>query len=65
MRVVSAPDDGDDTIVETVASTVGPDVLCVVVTADRELRRRCIEKGAEVMGPRWLLSQLDDRVASP
>lgn len=65
VRVVPARHDGDDTIVETVASLAGPDVLCVVVTADRELRRRVIAKGAEVMGPRWLLGQLDDRVASP
>lgn len=30
----------------------------LVVTADRELRRRCQEAGAYVTGPRWLLSQL-------
>jgi 8-oxo-dGTP pyrophosphatase MutT (NUDIX family) len=63
--VVPAPADGDDTIVDTVASLTGPDVLCVVVTADRELRRRVVAEGAEVAGPRSLLSQLDDRVASP
>jgi 8-oxo-dGTP pyrophosphatase MutT (NUDIX family) len=58
VRVVSARGDGDDAIVETVASVVAPDVACVVVTADRELRRRCVAKGAEVAGPRWLLNQL-------
>ena len=58
-RVVSARGDGDDMIVETVAGLVAPDVACVVVTADRELRRRCVAEGAEVAGPRWLLDQLD------
>jgi 8-oxo-dGTP diphosphatase len=64
-RVVAAPAEGDDTIVGTVAEVAGPDVLCVVVTADRELRRRVVAKGAETAGPRWLLNQLDDRVARP
>lgn len=63
VRVVSARGDGDDEIVRTVASLVAPDVQCVVVTADRELRRRCTAEGAEVTGPRWLLNQLEDRVA--
>lgn len=63
VRVVSAPHEGDDTIVDTVAAIAGPDVLCVVVTADRGLRRRVGAKGAEVTGPRWLLNQLEDRVA--
>jgi 8-oxo-dGTP diphosphatase len=61
VRVVSATGDGDDMIVETVASVVAPDVECVVVTADRELRRRCVAKGAEVAGPRWLLNQIAPR----
>jgi 8-oxo-dGTP diphosphatase len=65
VRVVAAPGDGDDTIVETAAGLVAPDVECVVVTADRELRRRCVAVGAEVAGPRWLLDQLGDRVARP
>ncbi|MGH3880241.1 MAG: NUDIX domain-containing protein [Actinophytocola sp.] len=58
VRVVSAKADGDDEIVATTASLVGPDAVCVVVTADRELRRRCVAEGAEVAGPRWLLNQL-------
>jgi rRNA-processing protein FCF1 len=33
----------------------------VVVTADRGLRERVGELGAEVVGPRWLLSQLGHR----
>ncbi|HWM21124.1 MAG TPA: NUDIX domain-containing protein [Ilumatobacteraceae bacterium] len=58
VRVVSAKGDGDDEIVATVSSLVGPDAICVVVTADRELRRRCVAEGAEVAGPRWLLNQV-------
>lgn len=58
VRVVSAAGDGDDAIVATVAEAVAPDVECVAVTADRELRRRCVAEGAGVAGPRWLLDQL-------
>lgn len=50
VRVVSATGDGDDTIVEVVRSE-GPGRRVVVVTADRELRRRVTELGAEVAGP--------------
>jgi hypothetical protein len=51
VRVVLAPGSGDDTI----AALAGEDTL--VVTADRELRRRCEQRGAEVTGPGWLLRQ--------
>ncbi|MFJ5995419.1 NTP pyrophosphohydrolase [Streptomyces sp. NPDC092370] len=50
VRVSSAPGDGDDHIVEVVASAGERSVL--VITADRELRRRVGELGAEVAGPR-------------
>ncbi|MDT0389424.1 MULTISPECIES: PIN domain-containing protein [Streptomyces] len=50
VRVSSAPGSGDDHIVETVASAGDRPVL--VVTADRELRRRVGALGAEVTGPR-------------
>jgi hypothetical protein len=50
VRVVAAPGSGDDRLVELVAEAVGRRVL--VVTADRELRRRVGELGAEVAGPR-------------
>jgi hypothetical protein len=50
VRVSSAPGSGDDHIVEVVASAGDRPVL--VVTADRELRRRVGELGAEVTGPR-------------
>ncbi|MFF5964478.1 NTP pyrophosphohydrolase [Streptomyces collinus] len=50
VRVSSAPGSGDDHIVEVVASAGDRSVL--VITADRELRRRVGELGAEVAGPR-------------
>ncbi|MEU8978037.1 NTP pyrophosphohydrolase [Streptomyces sp. NPDC048309] len=50
VRVVDAPGSGDDKIVELVAEAGDRPVL--VVTADRELRRRVTESGAEVAGPR-------------
>lgn len=50
VRVDTAPGSGDDRMVELVAEAAGRRVL--VVTADRELRRRVTELGAEVAGPR-------------
>ncbi|MEU9570661.1 NTP pyrophosphohydrolase [Streptomyces massasporeus] len=50
VRVSSAPGSGDDHIVELVASAGDRPVL--VITADRELRRRVRELGADVAGPR-------------
>ncbi|MEU3729179.1 NTP pyrophosphohydrolase [Streptomyces sp. NPDC033538] len=50
VRVESAPGSGDDHMVELAARAGGRPVL--VVTADRELRRRVAELGAEVAGPR-------------
>ncbi|MFE1250447.1 NTP pyrophosphohydrolase [Streptomyces sp. NPDC058735] len=50
VRVSPAPGSGDDHIVEVVAAAGGRAVL--VVTADRELRGRVGELGAEVAGPR-------------
>jgi hypothetical protein len=50
VRVYSAPRSGDDAIVEIVAAA-GPDGRVVVVTADRELRRRVSDLGADVRGP--------------
>ncbi len=55
VRVVAAPRSGDDTIAELAAGTRG---IRLVVTADRELRRRCEAVGAAVSGPRWLLGLL-------
>jgi 8-oxo-dGTP diphosphatase len=53
--VVRAPRGGDDSIVEAAAAADG---IVVVVTADRELRERCADVGAWVVGPRWLTSRL-------
>ncbi len=50
VRVVAAPGSGDDTIAELVPV----DRATVVVTADRELRRRVAARGASVRGPRAL-----------
>lgn len=58
--VVAAPGSGDDSIVEAASGLPGP---VVVVTADRELRRRCAEVGAAAAGPRWWLGLLDDAEA--
>jgi hypothetical protein len=55
VTVVHAPGSGDDTLAEIVARAGEPVVL---VTADRGLRRRAEEHGADLRGPRWLLERL-------
>jgi 8-oxo-dGTP diphosphatase len=55
VRVVRADGSGDDAIVDVVRELPG---RRVVVTADRELRRRCEAAGATVAGPGWLLDLL-------
>jgi rRNA-processing protein FCF1 len=55
---VPAPGSGDDAIVNVVAEVVAREQTCLVVTADRELRRRCEELNASVVGPGWLLRLL-------
>jgi 8-oxo-dGTP diphosphatase len=55
VRVVAAPGEGDDTIAALAAELPG---RRFVVTADRELRRRCVAAGAAVTGPRWLTALL-------
>ncbi|CAL9401610.1 NTP pyrophosphohydrolase [Streptomyces sp. DH-12] len=50
VRVDQAPGSGDDRMVDLVAAAGGRPVL--VVTADRELRRRVTALGADVTGPR-------------
>ncbi|WP_256104370.1 NTP pyrophosphohydrolase [Streptomyces sp. ODS05-4] len=50
VRVEAAPGSGDDLIVELAARAAGR--RCVVVTADRELRRRVEAHGAQCAGPR-------------
>ena len=58
VRLVSAPGSGDDAIVGVVAEAIARDESCLVVTADRELRERCEELNASVVGPGWLLRLL-------
>jgi 8-oxo-dGTP diphosphatase len=58
VSVVSAPGSGDDAIVGVVAEVISRDESCLVVTADRELRQRCEELNASVVGPGWLLRLL-------
>ena len=58
VRVLSAPASGDDAIVGVVAEVADGGGNCLVVTADRELRRRCEALDAAVVGPAWLLKLL-------
>lgn len=55
VRVVHAPAEGDDALVEVVAAA--PEAV-VLVTADRALRVRAAALGATCVGPTWLLDQL-------
>jgi len=57
VRVVAAAGSGDDAIAAEAAALDG-NAPCLVVTADRELRRRCTAAGAAVTGPGWLLGLL-------
>jgi hypothetical protein len=61
VRVVRAAGSGDDDVVACAAELAGSPVL--VVTADRGLRAR-LPAGTAVVGPGWLLEQLD-RYAGP
>ncbi|MCX4712356.1 NTP pyrophosphohydrolase [Streptomyces griseus] len=51
VRVESAPGSGDD-LIAGLAAGAAPDRDCVVVTADRGLRRRVEAHGARCVGPR-------------
>ena len=55
VHVVQARGSGDDAIVAVVRELPG---RRVVVTADRELRERCVAAGATILGPGWLLGLL-------
>jgi hypothetical protein len=58
VTVVHAAGSGDDALVDVVRSAADGDAV-VLVTADRELRRRAEALGADVVGPKWLLERLD------
>lgn len=51
VEVVKSIETADDTIVDLIRAYEGEDRF-LVVTADRELKRRVTELGAEVLGPR-------------
>ncbi len=55
VQVVSAAGSGDDEIVRQAQHRAGH---CIVVTADRELRHRCVAAGARVASPSWLYGLL-------
>jgi 8-oxo-dGTP diphosphatase len=55
VRVVAAQGSGDDALAALAAQTTG---RRIVITADRELRQRCVAAGASVAGPGWLLAKL-------
>jgi predicted ribonuclease YlaK len=60
VTVVHAEGSGDDALVDVVRDAPGEGGEAVVlVTADRELRRRAEALGADVVGPKWLLERLD------
>jgi hypothetical protein len=55
VKVVHAPGEGDDLLVQIAADALEQVVL---VTADRALRERARGAGADVAGPRWLITRL-------
>ncbi|HWL98732.1 MAG TPA: hypothetical protein VNP20_15390 [Nocardioidaceae bacterium] len=65
VRVVHAQGSGDDDIVARVAGAVHhePDLAVTVVTADRGLRARVEQLGAQTRGPGWLWQLLDQASA--
>ncbi len=54
VRIVRAPDAGDDAIVAEAGALIDAGKSVTVVTSDRALRGRVEELGATVHGPRWL-----------
>ena len=61
MRVVHAARSGDDALVaQLTGSVIGATGAngVTVVTADRQLRERVRELGAETVGPGWLTARL-------
>jgi hypothetical protein len=58
LRIVHASGPGDDAIVAEVAKGTQNGEQITVVTADRELRERVAQHGADVVRPSWLLDKL-------
>jgi hypothetical protein len=59
VTVLHADANGDDLLVDVVASAEPDQGAVTLVTADRALRRRAEACGAHVVGPSWLLALLD------
>ena len=59
VRVTHASASGDDAIVAEVAALRKVGRVVTAVTADRMLKARLEGLGAQVVGPSWLLDQLD------
>jgi predicted RNA-binding protein with PIN domain len=59
VRVTHAAGHGDDAIVAEVAALRKAGHVVTAVTADRLLQARVEGLGAQVVGPGWLLEQLD------
>jgi hypothetical protein len=57
VTVQHAVGSGDDMLVDIVGREPGQKVT--LVTADRELRQRAETRGADVVGPNWLLERLE------
>jgi hypothetical protein len=57
VEVVHAGGEGDDAIAAIAGAAVEPVLL---VSADRELRRRTQRDGVTAVGPRWLLDRIAD-----
>ena len=62
VRVVRADGSGDDAIVALVRELPG---RRYVVTADRELQRRCVAAGAAILRPGWLIGLFRDQLGEP
>ena len=61
VEVVAAPGSGDDEIVRVARAWIVRERRVIVVTADRELRQRVTDLGAEVAGPGTLAYLRDGR----
>lgn len=61
VRVVDAPQVGDDEIVDQVSALAAGhlDATVTVITSDRELRARVEEQGGHVHGAAWLWERID------
>ncbi len=60
LTVLHAVGSGDDMLVEATSHAAAHVTAHVtLVTADRALRQRAEALGAEVVGPRWLIEQLE------